>query len=249
MRVKIPLVAGSFHERLDTGTLIAMGLPMFWTLLLCHVLADYPLQTDAVVQAKRHLRGIFWHVTIHLVTMLVVVVGLLQADWRLALPYLLALAACHFLIDVWKNALSSRLPASWDLFCYLQDQALHLLSISGICYWIGISGGLVIDDPNWAIPATAYLLVTHTWFVTERVLFFQKDPQYGDWVASQSWPRMIGRAVMLSAWYFGWGLSGLAVLLVGLLHHWMDLAGVYHTRALLIDLCVVATAMGIAALA
>ncbi len=226
-----------------------MELPLFWTLLLCHFLADYPLQTDAIVQAKRHLSGLLWHVTIHLVTMLVIVVGLLEADGRLALPYLVALTVCHFLIDVWKNVLSSRLLPSWGMFCYLQDQALHLLSIVGISYWIGSSGGPIIDHPHWVIPAIAYVLVTHAWFVTERVFYFHKDPHYRDWAISQSWSRMIGRAVMLSAWFLGWGLWGLSVLLGGLVYHWMDLAGAFRTRGLVIDLCVVATVMCIAAFA
>ncbi|MGH8588374.1 MAG: hypothetical protein ACREXX_03240, partial [Gammaproteobacteria bacterium] len=38
---------------------------MFWTLLMCHFVADYPLQTDAVVQAKKRLPGLLWHVTRH----------------------------------------------------------------------------------------------------------------------------------------------------------------------------------------
>ena len=64
---------------------------MFWMLLLCHFLADYPLQSDAIVQAKKRLPGLIWHVTIHLVTMLVVILGLLGTDPQVALPAILAL--------------------------------------------------------------------------------------------------------------------------------------------------------------
>ena len=218
---------------------------MFWTLLMCHFVADYPLQTDAVVQAKKRLPGLLWHVTIHLVVMLVVIVGLLEADWRIALPWMLALTACHFLIDLWKNILS-KLQPSWGVFNYLQDQALHLLSIAGLTYWMKKSGDVfLVNEPSWAIPVIGYVLVTHAWFVTERLLFFHKDPAYRDWVNAQSLSRMIGRAVLFSALFVGWNLWGLMALVGGLLYHWWDLAGAYRFRALVTDVLVVAMVMAL----
>ena len=85
---------------------------MFWILLLCHFLADYPLQSDAIVQAKKCLPGLIWHVTIHLITMLVVILGLLGTDAQVALAAILALTGLHFFIDLWKTILS-RLRPRW----------------------------------------------------------------------------------------------------------------------------------------
>jgi hypothetical protein len=39
---------------------------MFWPLLLSHLVADYPLQTDAMVQAKKTVPGLTVHVAVHL---------------------------------------------------------------------------------------------------------------------------------------------------------------------------------------
>ncbi len=218
---------------------------MFWPLLLCHFLADYPLQSDAIAQAKTRLPGLIWHVAIHLITMLVVILGLLGSDWRVALPAILALTGFHFLIDLWKNILS-RLRPRWVIFRYLQDQVLHLLSILAIAYWAEQSGGLsmFLNETAWIVPMIGFVLVTYAWFVTERVLA-HRNQCYQEWVNEQSWSRMVGRAAMFSAWFAGWSLWGLLILLGGLAYHWLDLAGAYRFRALAIDGCVVAVVMSL----
>ena len=101
---------------------------MIWVLLLCHFTADYPLQTDAIVIAKKQVLGLTAHVAIHFFTMLVVMVGILRMDSALALPAILALTGFHFAIDTWKNILSKLRP-NWVIFAYLQDQVLHIISI------------------------------------------------------------------------------------------------------------------------
>lgn len=213
---------------------------MFWTLLLCHFLADYPLQSKAIVQAKARLPGLIWHVTIHLITMLVVIRGLLGLDWSVALPAIMALTGFHFVIDAWKNVLSKLRPR-WVIFSYLQDQVLHVLSILAIAYWAERSGGppMFLNETAWIIPTIGFVLVTHAWFITERILAHRNEP-YQQWLNEQSWSRMVGRAAMLSAWFVGWSLWGLLVLLCGLAYHWRDLAGAYRVRALATDGCVVA---------
>ena len=69
---------------------------MVWILLLCHFIADYPLQTDAIVIAKKHFWGLIAHVMVHFLTMLVVMVGLLQINLMLVLPSILILTVFHF---------------------------------------------------------------------------------------------------------------------------------------------------------
>ena len=220
----------------DDGEIIFM----FWTLLLCHFLADYVLQTEAIVRAKKRLPGLLLHAWIHLLTMLVLVVGLLGADARMALPWIVTLAAVHFVIDLWKNVLANLKPG-WVIFGYLQDQVLHLFSILLVAYGMELSGGppMFIIERSWVIPATAFVLVTHTWFITERILAHE-DASYQTWVSAQSWTRMVGRALMYSGFLAGWNLWGLLMILGGLTYHYLDLAGAYRFRALLADACVVA---------
>ncbi|MGH8582771.1 MAG: DUF3307 domain-containing protein [Gammaproteobacteria bacterium] len=221
---------------------------MFWTLVLCHLLADYPLQTDAIVEAKKRMPGLLWHVAIHLLTMLVVVVGLVATDWRLAAPCVLAISACHFAIDYWKNILSALRPR-WGIFIYVQDQALHLLSILGLSAWAEAGDVAFPSEPRWAIPALGYVLVTYTAFVTERVFYFHRDPRYCGWITLQSRTRMVSRAVLLSALFVGWNAWGLIVIIVGLAYHWWDLVGPYRFRALVTDAIVVAAVMSLCILA
>ncbi|MGH8605025.1 MAG: DUF3307 domain-containing protein, partial [Gammaproteobacteria bacterium] len=216
---------------------------MFWALLLCHFVADYPLQSKAVVQAKTRLPGLIWHVTIHLITMLVVILGLLGSDWSVALPAILTLTGFHFVIDLWKNILS-RLRPGWVIFSYLQDQVLHFLSILAIAYWAEQSGGpsLFLNETLWIVPMIGFVSVTHAWFITERILTY-RNQLYQQWLNEQSWSRMVGRAAMFSAWFAGWSFWGLLIVLGGLAYHWLDLAGVYRLRALATDGCVVAVVM------
>ncbi len=212
---------------------------MVWALLLCHFTADYPLQTDAIVKAKRQFWGLVMHVMIHLITMLVVLAGLLQMNLSLVLPGIIVLTGLHFAIDTWKNLLSKLRP-NWVIFAYLQDQVLHIISILLVAFWMASNANepVAITPSTWIIPALGWVLVTHTWFVTERVLTY-KDPDYQHWGNAQSWPRMTSRALLLGVWFVGWNLWALLIFTIALLHHWLDLAGPFHLRAVLIDVSVV----------
>lgn len=190
---------------------------MFWTLLLCHLLADYPLQTDAMVQAKKRLPGLTLHVGVHLATMLVIVWAVHGLSWPTTLPAVLAVTVFHFAIDVWKNVLSKRKP-HWVIGGYLQDQVLHVLSLLAVVYWLP-PGERFAVPAVWVLYLSGYVLVTHAWFVTERVLTYRNKTRQ-QLVNAQLWPRMISRAVLLtllllgarqiapivlaSAWIFVW---------------------------------------------
>ena len=80
---------------------------MFWPLFLAHLLADYPLQTDSMVRAKKALPGLTMHVTIHLLTLVVILNGFIRFEWSATLPAVLAVTVLHFGIDTWKNFFSS----------------------------------------------------------------------------------------------------------------------------------------------
>jgi hypothetical protein len=182
------------------------------SLLFCHLLADYPLQTDAMVQAKKHLPGLTLHVVVHLVTMLVVVLGILRLDWRTGLPPVLAVTVFHFAIDTWKNIFSKYKP-QWVIGGYLQDQVLHVASLLWVADWFA---GARLAAPAWTIYGSGYILVTHAWFVTERVLTYHNKTRQ-TLVNAQLWPRMVSRAMLFTLLLLGWrqfGANGLAAAFV-----------------------------------
>lgn len=167
---------------------------MFWLLLLSHLLADYPMQTDWMVQAKRTWPGLTLHVTVHFVVMLLVTLPTTGTIWL----QLLALAGLHFAIDSFKNFLTRQWP-NWIVGPYFFDQFLHILSILLVAAWIQTTYPVVSPalPGDWAIYAIGYLLVTHVWFVTERVLVHDNG-LYRESVQATVWPRMILRAGLLT---------------------------------------------------
>jgi hypothetical protein len=211
---------------------------MFWLLLFAHFVADYPFQTDDMVQAKKAWPGLTAHVAIHLVTMLGLLFGFLQADWRVFGPYVLALALIHFGIDTSKNKVSQQWPQS-IIPPYLLDQVCHIISIL-LMVWLmpTQSGPPFAPTWSWAIYGSAYLLVTHVWFITERVLVYADKP-YQQAVTEAAWPRSLGRTILLSALLLGWRVWGGLLLMTGLIFIWLHLTSRHRRRALLTDLAVV----------
>ena len=84
---------------------------MFWIILLCHFIADYPLQTNATVVAKKtSLQGLVMHIAMHFLTMLVVMCAILSIEINVGISLALVISAFHFVIDYWKNVLSKLKP-------------------------------------------------------------------------------------------------------------------------------------------
>jgi len=174
---------------------------MFWHLLLAHFLADYPLQPNWMANNKRRPPVLFLHVSTHLVVMLFVVGTSRRALW----PFLLLLVSIHCMIDFGKVTLNARKP-DWVILPYLIDQALHVTSIAAVVYWAGQSAvSLELPfSPQLAVFATAYLLVTYVWYISERVVTYAA-PDYRQELVAQAWPRMFARAFFLSSflWLIG----------------------------------------------
>ena len=166
---------------------------MFWTLVLSHLIADYPLQTDRMVQAKRQFRGLTLHIAVHLLTMFVLSGRATLIVW----PQLLALGAIHFAIDGIKNVTALRWP-QYVVVPYLIDQLIHFLSIGLIAAWIEQRHG-IRHDQHWMLYAAAYLFVTHIWFISER-LVAHDNQAVREKIQAQRWQRMIVRAAMLTAY-------------------------------------------------
>jgi len=93
-------------------------MQLFATLLLGHLIADFPLQTDWVVQLKkRHFTGLALHAGIH-----VGVTALLIRDPFYHWPILVILGLAHFATDWLKLRFTTHSQAPG----FLIDQAAHL---------------------------------------------------------------------------------------------------------------------------
>lgn len=172
---------------------------MFWTLALAHVFADYPLQTDALVRAKRNWLGVALHVTIHLATMIV----LSGRDSLIVWPALIVLAVAHFIIDILKSMVSMRWPRL-VVGPYIVDQLFHFTSILLVALWIERQWAIERNQ-LWMIYATAYIGATHVWFITERVVA-HGDPRYLETTQAYQWSRLVVRGLALTIYLLIGGL-------------------------------------------
>jgi hypothetical protein len=207
---------------------------MLWQLLLAHFLADYPLQPRWMLAAKQQLWGLLLHVSIHFLTSLLLVGDL---RWKLLLP-LLGLALVHFVIDFSKYRLAVLRP-TWVRLPYIIDQALHVLTILGTARWIAVVAGPLAPAQPWVIYGLGYVLATHVWFVTERVLSWHDKPSL-ELLETTLLPRMLARALMLTALLLlSVGSGGLVLTTVAWMPYRREARG---ARALLIDLAVAAAA-------
>jgi hypothetical protein len=210
---------------------------MFWTILLAHAIADYPLQPNWLVAAKKTWLGLTLHIIVHLITMLVLVGTARTVIW----PYLVFLSIIHFMIDIGKNAFSKQKP-DWIITGYLSDQAFHIMSI-------GLVVAVIKTQLDYIYPAMApvvtiyilgYLLVSHIWFITERV-FAYRDASYKQVLNQTSIMRILSRIILLSSlllglnWHFAW-LIIFAATLSGV---WYYLPDHYKQRIIINDSLIV----------
>jgi hypothetical protein len=139
---------------------------MFWILALSHLLADYPLQTDRMVRAKRRLPGLALHVGIHWLVM----TALTWQSYRLMWPIVLGITIVHFGIDAIKNYLMSRYPER-VIGPYFLDQFLHVISlvVAGLLIQ-GTDSVVVWEAPLLPLLLTGLVLCTYVASVTERIL-------------------------------------------------------------------------------
>lgn len=215
---------------------------MFWTILLCHFIADYPLQTDNLVVAKKTLPGLIVHVSIHLLVSISILCGSLSLPTRYGVILALAVSLLHFVIDFWKNILSSLKP-NWIIFGYVQDQILHILSIALVSFvWQQFTGINMLAIKNIIfLYAIGLLIITHVWFVTERILI----PNNQHLIVATVFPRIVFRTTLYSALIFGFNLIGFVVLVSAFLVICFDLAPKQWLKWLLIDVTGVLVLMGL----
>lgn len=205
---------------------------MFWRLFLAHLIGDYPLQSEWLIENKRSFWGLSLHTAIHLAVTLFILGSASVEVW----PKILVLVFIHFLIDFAKSSLGDRWPKQVALQ-YVADQFLHILSIFLVTRWIesDLSSSLMPVNNIWPIYTIGYLVVTYVWHITER-LFTVENEAYQKELEQNYWSRMVTRAVLLTVFLFAGQTIEVAV--GGMAIRLPYLSGHYRQRALLVDILV-----------
>lgn len=139
----------------------------FPILLLAHLIADFPLQTNRIYALKTQgNKGLALHVAIHLA----VAAMLLDQPWQ-HLPLLLAYGAIHFTVDWFKlNQTAVRQTPGFVL-----DQLAHLLTIILLTAWQPALTSLL---PGWLIWAGIVVILLPAFLTLMWVL---ANDLRGDW--------------------------------------------------------------------
>lgn len=117
------------------------------TLLIAHLFADFPLQTNALAQLKeKSWSGVLLHVLVH-----VIVTALLIHDAFSYWPLILGIGSVHFVIDCFKLFWTAKKGVTYFLF----DQLLHLATLVIAAYlaqqeWSTTPVGIL--PPEWLFP-------------------------------------------------------------------------------------------------
>jgi hypothetical protein len=171
-----------FHLSLPP-MLVSNIYALFWYLSLAHWLGDYPLQSNWIAQRKTNFWVLLLHVTIHFTLLMAILYPASLIIW----PYLLSLAAIHFVNDASKNWVKVHRP-TWVTWPYLVDQLIHIASLVLVAMWINDNTGTL----NVALPlpvailASGLVLVTFFWTISEKVLWagtglMKKDSPLWPW--------------------------------------------------------------------
>ena len=97
------------------------------TLLIAHLFADFPLQTNTLARLKeKHWFGVLLHVMVHMAVM-ALLLDKSNRYWAL----LLGIGVVHFVIDVIKLLY----PGAKGIAYFLLDQALHVTTLWLASIW------------------------------------------------------------------------------------------------------------------
>jgi hypothetical protein len=104
-------------------------MTLFYRLLLSHLIADFPLQTDEIAKWKsRDIEGIFAHCVIFGLITFILTVPYLVATTGIIMV-IIALSLWHLLQDWVKVVLIKRSKQN-NIYFFLADQLLHLISLA-----------------------------------------------------------------------------------------------------------------------
>ncbi len=107
---------------------------LFWTLLLAHIIGDFPLQTDFLYKWKKVKS---WGVLPHVLVCTVINIFALYPFWEKPQIWITigALGLVHALLDRGKILISSYLKKD-NLLQFFLDQILHVTSIWAAAFWL-----------------------------------------------------------------------------------------------------------------
>ncbi len=122
---------------------------LFFTLLLAHLIADFPLQVDWVYRFKRRCTlGVAFHAGIHVVVTALLIRSPLQ-HW----PELLVLGLAHMGADWIKLRFSTTIQSPY----FMMDQAIHIGILIAAAKWAGGIEGVL--PPGFLYPACLYAAI------------------------------------------------------------------------------------------
>jgi hypothetical protein len=201
---------------------------MAYTLILAHFLGDFPLQPNWMASRKSNFWVLSLHVSIHFIVMLLLVGQVRLLIW----PYLLLLTLVHMGQDRLKVALTNLWPARTVFFFFI-DQLLHYSAIWGLTVWIrALNPNLVNTQTRlWVIIAIAYLVVTYTWYISERVIN-HADAEYLKNIEETKIARMLARGGLVSLFPL---VRAATLPYLAVLFSWPYPASIYRKRALFSD--------------
>jgi hypothetical protein len=121
-------------------------MKLFLTVLLAHLLGDFPLQSSSMVRAKHQgIRAYLAHGAIHLLVLVLCVGAFISLElvtslwfWVAVCPYM----AIHLGIDRAKQGLVSTAKLADSATVFLLDQVLHFCTIIGLAWFL--------IRPTWA---------------------------------------------------------------------------------------------------
>lgn len=189
-----------------------MNSPLFWRIFLAHVAADFALQPDALILAKRKVWGIAVHAGIFGATMAVTLRDYL--DSQTILIAIVALCVFHFAVDLAKGRLQSFMNRD-SLWVFLGDQTLHLGSIFLVSYLLRFR--VIQEQPAFLPLSLAIIAVWGGAIVFETFRAEIRGKHLGPFSAlgsRQGHLAMVENAALFAiGLQFGWFILGLLILL------------------------------------
>lgn len=132
-------------------------------LLLAHLVADFPLQSNKIVKMKNQgNKGLGIHVAIHVAVLLLLIKDPFQY-W----PTILVLAAAHFITD-WAKV---RQKAKFHTPGFIVDQFIHIMTLIILAqFMVNTSASF----PEWFLPPAIILalipaLLTFIWVIANDI--------------------------------------------------------------------------------
>jgi len=187
-------------------------MQLLFTLILAHLFADFPLQSNALARLKKyHLTGVLLHVAIYMA-----VTALLLENLLVYWPLVAGLGAVHFLIDGAKMRFAQGKDGP---LAFLIDQSLHLVSMVAAAY---LAQQLWTPAPQGILPCNWLHLVLLAACIPAAMVYF--------WVWTDSsgrvhlhhsrWLRWIHQRVLLVEQRFGLVLVGVVIWLLARQEGW-----------------------------